>query len=448
MPVPYSIFANTASNVSGTLPATQLSGTVPVAQLPSVIITNGEAGVNLGANLSAGSLTVSNNLNLPATTATSGIIYSGVHTLLHDFGTRNFFGGPDAGNLTLSGSDNTGIGYAALLKDQSGNNNTANGYQALINNTNGNFNIALGYLAGQNLATGDNNILIGNQGIDGNNNTIRIGTQGSHTNTFIAGIYGAPTSGGSLVYVNAAGQLGTTSAQLPAAVVTNTETGVTLSGTFIGNGAGLTNLNVRQLPGTVLTNHESGVTLSGAFSGDGGGLTNLNVAQLTALPNLQQIALLKWGVWSNSFNVGSGPIDICFDGANVWVANFLGNSVTKLNTSTGSTIGTYSAGSQPYRICFDGSSIWVVNNIGYVTKLNANTGANIGTYDAGNGPWGICFDGANIWVTDQGNNTVTKLNASTGATIGTYNVGSSPAGICFDGTSIWVGKYSGSVTKF
>src|ERR1017187_770507 len=67
LPVPYSIFANTASNVSGTLPATQLSGTIPVAQLPTAVVTNGEAGVNLGGNLSVGSLTVSNNLNLPAT---------------------------------------------------------------------------------------------------------------------------------------------------------------------------------------------------------------------------------------------------------------------------------------------------------------------------------------------------------------------------------------------
>jgi len=33
-PTPYAVFANTASNVSGTLYAGQLSGTVPLAQLP------------------------------------------------------------------------------------------------------------------------------------------------------------------------------------------------------------------------------------------------------------------------------------------------------------------------------------------------------------------------------------------------------------------------------
>jgi hypothetical protein len=36
-----------------------------------------------------------------------------------------------------------------------------------------------------------------------------------------------------------------------------------------------------QLPGVVVTNNEGGVTLKGTFSGNGGGLTNLNSSQLT-----------------------------------------------------------------------------------------------------------------------------------------------------------------------
>ncbi len=71
---------------------------------------------------------------------------------------------------------------------------------------------------------------------------------------------------------------------LPGVVVTNNETGVTLSGTFYGNGAGLTNL-----PGVVVTNNETGVTLSGTFYGNGGGLTNLNAASLTGALNVTNI---------------------------------------------------------------------------------------------------------------------------------------------------------------
>jgi uncharacterized coiled-coil protein SlyX len=66
----------------------------------------------------------------------------------------------------------------------------------------------LGNFAGSNLTTGDNNIDIGNLGVIGEANTIRIGTQGAHTKTFIAGISGAGVTGVA-VKINAAGQLGT-----------------------------------------------------------------------------------------------------------------------------------------------------------------------------------------------------------------------------------------------
>src|SRR5207244_3716758 len=58
------------------------------------------------------------------------------------------------------------------------------------------------------LTTGDNNIDIANGGVAGESNTIRIGTQGTQTATFIAGIRGVPITGGTAVGVNSNGQLG------------------------------------------------------------------------------------------------------------------------------------------------------------------------------------------------------------------------------------------------
>ena len=112
---------------------------------------------------------------------------------------------------TLNGSQNTAGGGYALYLNTSGSQNTAFGYEALQNNTNGSFNIALGYFAGFNLATGSYNIDVGNEGVAGDNNVIRIGTQGTETNTFIAGIYNTPISGGIPVVVNSSGQLGSSS---------------------------------------------------------------------------------------------------------------------------------------------------------------------------------------------------------------------------------------------
>src|SRR5207248_6215481 len=56
--------------------------------------------------------------------------------------------------------------------------------------------------------TGDNNIDIGNVGVADEGNTIRIGTQGTQTKTFIAGVSDAAI-GGMEVRVNQNGRLGT-----------------------------------------------------------------------------------------------------------------------------------------------------------------------------------------------------------------------------------------------
>ena len=44
-PTPYAIYANTASNVLGSVPASQVSGVISPAQLPANVITNTQTGV-------------------------------------------------------------------------------------------------------------------------------------------------------------------------------------------------------------------------------------------------------------------------------------------------------------------------------------------------------------------------------------------------------------------
>ena len=67
----------------------------------------------------------------------------------------------------------------------------------------------MGSNAGANLTTGSNNIDIGNRGAAGDEGKIRIGIQGTHTGTFIAGIHNVVATG-SPVVVNSNGRLGVT----------------------------------------------------------------------------------------------------------------------------------------------------------------------------------------------------------------------------------------------
>ena len=125
-------------------------------------------------------------------------------------GSNNTANGATALSNNTVGTDDTADGVSALANNVTGNFNTAIGASALSNNTTGSNNIALGFLAGDNV-TGDNNIDIGAEGVAGDSNTIRIGT--NQRGTFIAGIRGATTTNANAipVLIDSAGQLGTLS---------------------------------------------------------------------------------------------------------------------------------------------------------------------------------------------------------------------------------------------
>jgi hypothetical protein len=96
-----------------------------------------------------------------------------------------------------TGVANTANGQQALYKNTTGQANTASGVQALFNNTTGGANIALGVAAGQNVTTANNVICIG---ADGNN---------VDNACYIGQIFGATSSGGTAMFINTNGRLGT-----------------------------------------------------------------------------------------------------------------------------------------------------------------------------------------------------------------------------------------------
>jgi hypothetical protein len=112
-----------------------------------------------------------------------------------------------------TGSDNTAIGSGALDSNMTGSSNTVIGHGALRFNTSGQSNIAVGVSAGVNHSVGNNNIYIGNEGVDGENGTIRLGSGFTHTKTFIAAIRDVTTDFANAipVLIDGASQLGTLS---------------------------------------------------------------------------------------------------------------------------------------------------------------------------------------------------------------------------------------------
>jgi hypothetical protein len=183
--------------------------------------------------------------------------------------------------------------------------------------------------------------------------------------------------------------------------------------------------------------------------------------------------------------VGSQTHLVESDGADLWVANGVSNTVSRVRASDGKLLETWtgatdafgvlaakglifvtgrSAGNLyqidptqpagavttlaislgtaiPTGIAFDGARIWTTNEQGSVCIVTLNP-LSVTTVTAGfNFTYGILYDGANIWVTDsQGGSSpgnLFKLD-SNGAIIQTVTVGIDPAFPVFDGTNIWV----------
>jgi len=142
--------------------------------------------------------------------------------------------------------------------------------------------------------------------------------------------------------------------------------------------------------------------------------------------------------------VGTAPIEMTYDGANVWVTNYDSSSLSVVD-SRGELIKTIylQPAAHPEGILYDGKYIWIANNgagVNSVTKFDAASMALIANYPVGLLPDGLAFDGTYIWVTNSYSDTVMKLDRESGAIVRTYPTGIYPLSILFDGKDMWIGN--------
>lgn len=199
--------------------------------------------------------------------------------------------------------------------------------------------------------------------------------------------------------------------------------------------------------------------------------------------------------------VGSIPRFVESDGADLWVGNYFGNSVSRVRASDGKKLEDWTAaphprgvlvamgkvfvagdtspgtlyqidpsqpagsvttitsglGDNPMAIAFDGQRIWTTNTAneqtaGSVSIVTLNPLSVVNVTGPFVTPAGIIYDGANIWITDIGNSTIKKLDSGGNVLLSV----SLPPGTtgplfpAFDGTNLWVpciGNFSLAVVR-
>jgi hypothetical protein len=193
-------------------------------------ITSGAANTATGVNALLSNTTGANN----TATGVQALFSNTLGDSNTATGVQALFSNTDGGGNTATGlfalqsnngESNTATGATALRDNTTGGGNTATGVGALFSNTTGFLNTALGFWAGINVTTGSNNIHIGNEGTNADSALIRVGTVGTHTATFIAGIAPVTLPAGSapVCIVATTGQLG----RCPSPSASNSMTGRT-----------------------------------------------------------------------------------------------------------------------------------------------------------------------------------------------------------------------------
>lgn len=147
-----------------------------------------------------------------------------------------------------------------------------------------------------------------------------------------------------------------------------------------------------------------------------------------------------------TFSAGAGATGVAFDGQDIWVANSIDHTVSRL-ARDGTISGTFPVGTGPFALAFDGENIWVANSgietpgseplePGTLSKL-ALDGTVLGTYSVGMMPSALAFDGDSIWVANLGDDTVMILDLN-GNVSSTLSLGEQPRDFVFDGQNMWV----------
>lgn len=458
--------------------------------MAGVLTITGDTGLTVTGNITLTGLTSGSGISFNGTTTTSmetsiqyiamsdaasdgsagfvGVFGNG--TIIAPWGgisSGNMFIGPQSGSPSNTGSQNIGIGQASLSQIVDAQNNIAIGYQAaqgcqsltdnvavgyqalasngalgatgvganvaiganaLRNGTAMVLNIAIGDDAGVNYATSESsNILIGNEGTVSDNNTIRIGTDGSSPGEqdacYIAGIYGQTIGGtNAAVFIDSTGKLGT-----------------------VGGGGG----GVTSITGDTGTSQTGALNITGGTSGalfntSGSNITEsfrfLAMSDTTSTTGYVQIGSQKvmacWGgVSTNNIFVGQGAGHTTVSGTDnnalgalalsgVTTGNYniaIGSSALQVLTSSSQNVGV---GLNSLSALGTGGGANTV--VGFAAAASLSTGANniiLGSIAAGS------------YTTSESNNIVIGndgviADANT-IRIGTQGSGSGQQNLCF-----------------
>lgn len=175
-------------------------------------------------------------------------------------------------------------------------------------------------------------------------------------------------------------------------------------------------------------------------------IDRLDVVWVSLFRSKVVVRVNRAGSYIDFFDVDGGPVGTTYDRTSdeVWVANFTGNSISRISVTAG-FIATYPTGTGPYSIVpVGGLGIWFTQQgSGSLVAFSRDGGlVNTNTFPVPMAPTSLFLDEAKTWwVTVQGAGEVWHLRPD-GTKIGTTPVDMKPVHLTRDlGGNLWVSNY-------
>ncbi|MCW2596615.1 MAG: extracellular solute-binding protein [Jatrophihabitans sp.] len=138
--------------------------------------------------------------------------------------------------------------------------------------------------------------------------------------------------------------------------------------------------------------------------------------------------------------VGNGPAGVAVGHGSVWVTNSRDATVSRIDPALNREVEVIDVGDTPRGISV-GADVWVANSVSNsVSKINGSGRTHVAaaSINVGRGPLGIAVVGDTVWVTNALDGNVSRIPTNGTSPVDTVRVGSEPAQLAAVDNHVWI----------
>ncbi len=139
-----------------------------------------------------------------------------------------------------------------------------------------------------------------------------------------------------------------------------------------------------------------------------------------------------------TYQVDSLPVALAFDGRQLWVAGAQNQTLTAIDPASGRELDRIALPHVPTALLWADSSLWVANAIAGTVSRVSPAGSIEADLDVGAEPVALAFDGSFLWVANQVGREAVRIDPATDRILDRFPLTGEPTAIAYDGRWVWI----------